>query len=477
MKIIKSLLCVVLAVAMLFALAACGGDTTATSSVEASSVTDTSFTSSQITFEEKPIIDETVPGLASTDATLKTGVRLDESGNLLFRPEDVGELDNPIITSLITPAPDDEWVLHNVTWKEEAYDVEFDYDVCAWADRDAKWVAAYVGGDSYDVITRTNFPTTAVKGLLEPIDLHLPTNDARYFKPTQIWNDHVYGINVRCQNYNYVDVSEMFGVWYNADLFEENGLVSPLELWENGEWTFDAFIEAAEALTMDTDRDGLNDIYGWGTWAKKMFTVGNGATTVKTTRDTVELTWDAPEYINGLEYLIKALPYSYKGSATFANGGIAMYVERLSHAKEFSSASPECAVNFTAEWVPTPTGPDGEGYMGVISTGAETQSIGKGAKNIEGALVWICADLIKYEYIDDTDNPSMTGVTEEMMQRALSCEDKRLVDLYAYVGNLEQQMYVFWDQVTVLGAKSAIEKYTPAFQEQIDILLKETIEE
>ena len=38
-----------------------------------------------------------------------------------------------------------------------------------------------------------------------------------------------------------------------------------------------------------------------------------------------------------------------------------MYVERLSHAKEFSSASPECAVNFTAEWVPTPTGPDGEG--------------------------------------------------------------------------------------------------------------------
>lgn len=476
MKTIKSLLCVVLAVAMLFALAACGGDTTATSSIETSSVADTSSTRSQITFEEKPIIDETVPGLASTDATLKTGVRLDENGNLLFRPEDVGELDNSIITSLITPAPEDEWILHNVTWKEEAYDVEFDYDVCAWADRDAKWVAAYVGGDSYDIITRTNFPTTAVKGLLEPIDLHLPTNDARYFQPTNIWNDHVYGVNVRCQNYNYVDVTEVFGIWYNADLFEENGLTTPLELWENGEWTFDAFIEAAEALTFDTDRDGIDDVFGWGTWCKKMFTVGNGAKTVDIKRDRVELTWNSSEYINGLEYLIKALPFAYKSGASFADGKIAMYIERLSHAKEFSPASSECAVNFTAEWVPTPVGPDGEGYMGLISTGAETQCIGKGAKNIEGALVWICADLIKYEYIDDTNNPAMNGVTDEMMQRALSCEDKMLADLYVYVGNLEQQMYKFWDDVTILGAKAAIEKYTPSFQGEIDILMKEKIQ-
>lgn len=476
MKQVKSLLCFLLATAVLFSLVACG-DSTTTSSVETSSVTDTSSTRSQITFEEAPIIDETLPGITSTDETAGSGVRLDSNGNLLFRPEDVGELDNNIVTSLITPAPEDEWILQNVTWKEEAYDIEFDYDVCAWAERDAKWVAAYVGGDSYDVITRTNFPTTAVKGLLEPIDLHLPTNDTRYFKATHVWDDHVYGVNVRCQNYNYVDVSEMFGIWYNADLFEENGLVSPLELWENGEWTFDAFIEAAEALTLDTDRDGINDVYGWGSWAKKMFTVGNGATTVEITRDKVELTWDSPAYINGLEYLIKALPYAYKSGATFANGSMAMYIERLSHAKEYSPTSPECSINFTAEWVPTPTGPDGEGYMGSISTGAETQSIGKDAKNIEGALVWICADLIKYEYIDDTDNTSMTGVTDEMMQRALSCEDKMVGDLYVYVGNLEQQMYDFWDKITVLGVKAAIEKYTPAFEEQIEILMKEKIEQ
>ena len=475
MKMLKKLLCLFVTIAMLFALAACGGGDTTVSSADTSSVEETSSAGGQV-LPDAPVIDDTVPGITSTDQSIKTGVRLDENGNLLYRPEDVGEISNPVVTGLIAPAPDDAWVEYNVTWKEEAYGIEYDYEVAAWADRDAKWVAAYVGGDPYDIIVRSNFPTTAVKGLLEPIDLHLPTNDTRYFDTPYIWKDHVYGVSVLSLNYDFKDVSELHGVWFNADLFEENGVTSPVELWENGEWTFDKFIEIAEDLTLDTDRDGMVDIYGWGTWVKHMFTIGNGAKTLELTRDSIELLWNEPAYINGLEYLIKALPYyaSNGGESTFIAGKLAMWPERLQHAWKLSSSSSECKVNFEADWVPFPKGPDGEGYLGLVTKGAEIQCIGKGAKNIEGALVYICADIIKYEYVDDRDCPSMVGVTDEMLERALTCEDKTVFDFYSKIGTLEKQMTLFWNDVPTLGAKAAIEKHTPVFEDQIKIVLQDT---
>lgn len=94
----KKLLCLVLALTMLFSLAACGGG--------------------------KNDVDDG-----------KTGVRLDSKGNLLYKPEDVGELANPVVTGLISPAPDDDWYAQEIGWKEEAYGLEYDYDVCAWEER------------------------------------------------------------------------------------------------------------------------------------------------------------------------------------------------------------------------------------------------------------------------------------------------------------------------------------------------------
>ena len=475
MKNITRLLSVVLALAMLFALAACGGNTDATGSVETSSVAETSSSGGQV-LPDAPVIDETLPGLNSVDETITTGVRLDSNGNLLYRPEDVGELDNSFVTSLVSPAPEDEWLDYCVRWKEEAYGLEYDYDVAAWGERDMKWVAAYVGGDAYDIIIRSNFPTTAVKGLLEPLDLHLPTNDTRYFATPYTWKDHVYGISVLSLNYNFKDVGELHGVWYNADIFEENGVTTPLELWENGEWTFDTFIETAEALTLDTDRDGLNDIWGWTTWVKHMFTIGNGAKTLDLTRDNIELLWNEPAYINGLEYLVNALPYymSNGGETSFTSGKVAMWVERIQHASKFSQDSPNCKINFEAVWVPFPTGPDGEGYLGLVSDGAEIQCIGKGAKNIEGAKVWICADICKFDYVEPTGATMMMGVEQDTLDMALAVEEYIMKDYFGNIGTMSNIMQKVWSESVTLGAKAAIEKYTPAMEEQIRIILADT---
>ena len=152
-----------------------------------------------------------------------------------------------------------------------------------------------------------------------------------------------------------------------------------------------------------------------------------------------------------------------------------MYVERIQHARTVSNSSPDSMVNFTSDWVPFPKGEHGEGYMGSISTGSESVAIGKGAKNIEGAKVFICADLCKYDYVSTDGATGMRGVSDEIVERARTCEGKFTDDVYKNVGNLDTQMWSVWAAVELLGAGAAVERFTATFQKEIDKLLNETV--
>ncbi len=438
----KRILCLALVLSMLLAICACG------------------------------VVDTTI-----SDGN--TGVRVDSKGNLLYKPEDVGKIANPKVSLLLAPTESDEWYEHEIGWKEEAYGIEVDMDVCAWEDRDMKWVTSFVSGDSYDILTRISFPTTVVKGLIEPLDDHLPVDDERYFDKAYEWKGVTYGVNAIASDYSAHDVGSIYGVWFNQDIFEDYGEKTPVEYWEDGEWTMENFINVAKNLTVDVDRDGVTDIFGITTWYNQMFTIANGASTIKIQGDNgIELTWNDPAYINGLEYFLEAKDYIGNvndSTIAFIGGKAAMYVERIHHAKRVSSASPITEVNFTSDWVPFPRGKDGEGYAGSISTGSETVCIGKGAKNIEGAKVFICADICKYDYVTPDDSTSVTGVTEEIKERARTCVDKFVEDSYMNIGNLETQMWSVWAAVELLGAKAAIERFTDTFQKEIDKLLNETV--
>ncbi len=53
---------------------------------------------------------------------------------------------------------------------------------------------------------------------------------------------------------------------FNLQMLEEANLEDPRELAERGEWTWDKFIEYCQALTKDTNGDGVTDVYGYGAW-------------------------------------------------------------------------------------------------------------------------------------------------------------------------------------------------------------------
>jgi multiple sugar transport system substrate-binding protein len=120
--------------------------------------------------------------------------------------------------------------------------------------------ADFAAGTPADVILLNyrRYASFAAKGVLEPLGPYLAQSSLIKlddFYPEAItpfyWNEVLMCIP---QN-----LSSLV-VYYNKDLFDQAGLVYP-----DADWTWDDFLAAAQALTRDTDSDGVIDQYGLGT--------------------------------------------------------------------------------------------------------------------------------------------------------------------------------------------------------------------
>jgi multiple sugar transport system substrate-binding protein len=120
----------------------------------------------------------------------------------------------------------------------------------------------FAAGDPADVtlINYRRFAPFAAMGALEPLGSYLRGSDltgAGDFYPETIEPFRWRG-ELTCIPQN---VSSLV-VYYNKDLFDVAGVSYP-----EADWTWDEFLETAQALTQDTDGDGRTDQYGLGTEA------------------------------------------------------------------------------------------------------------------------------------------------------------------------------------------------------------------
>ncbi len=86
-------------------------------------------------------------------------INIGSSESMKTKPEEIGTLANPVVRAC-EAYPSEQ----NIKWKEEAYGLIYDYEKAD--DELAKWVAAFVAGDAYDVIWLKSgqFPTVAQNG-------------------------------------------------------------------------------------------------------------------------------------------------------------------------------------------------------------------------------------------------------------------------------------------------------------------------
>ena len=58
---------------------------------------------------------------------------------------------------------------------------------------------------------------------------------------------------------------------FNLQMIKDANLEDPRDLYDRGEWTWDKFAEYCQALTKDTNGDGIIDVYGFGGFQQEWF--------------------------------------------------------------------------------------------------------------------------------------------------------------------------------------------------------------
>ncbi|MEZ4658428.1 MAG: sugar ABC transporter substrate-binding protein [Caldilineaceae bacterium] len=134
-------------------------------------------------------------------------------------------------------------------------------------------------------------------------------------------------------------------IYYNKTLFDAAGVAYP-----NDDWTWDDFVATAQAMTSDTDSDGVTDVYGLGVEATIIraapFVWMNGGELVDDPAAPTQLTLDAPASIEALTWFIALQTEQHVTPAAvaeeaesslsrFVNGRLAMFMDSRRATPEF----------------------------------------------------------------------------------------------------------------------------------------------
>lgn len=137
--------------------------------------------------------------------------------------------------------------------------VEIELYYQGWSGYHDKLYTMGAGGVSPDVmaVSRIFLPNFVEQGLVQPIDPWLSQESPQFIDNilelvSGTYEDRVYGIPI----WGGPIIAE-----YNADLFEEAGLMEPKDLAQRGEWTWDVFAQYGKKITKDLTGDGMRDVF------------------------------------------------------------------------------------------------------------------------------------------------------------------------------------------------------------------------
>jgi multiple sugar transport system substrate-binding protein len=131
----------------------------------------------------------------------------------------------------------------------------------------------------------------------------MPLDDLIANDPDVNWDDFYpraqSAFQVGGQTFALPENGESYGINYNRTAFADAGLPDPREQWEADEWTLDAFLDAAIALTSG---EGTDKKYGFlhEVWNSENWIFFNGGKVLED--DLVTVTVDQPAAYGGLQF-------------------------------------------------------------------------------------------------------------------------------------------------------------------------------
>lgn len=293
----------------------------------------------------------------------------------------------------------------NLVWStkalfEEKYGGNVEVIGVGWGDQMNQVISMVNAGETCDLCQAhdQNFPIYGAKNIVQDISQYIDLNDGFWYD--SVTKAFTFGGKPYAAGADAAPVV----ISYNKTLFDEYGVKTPMEYFEEGNWTWDTFRDVALQMTGDTDGDGENDIYGFGWWDSFYVQMlnANGVTGVNFNEDgTVGSNYLSPEATEAFTFLQDGYikdkyimhPDGDNFMSAFKGGKLAMTCEY-----SFAAITAyEC--DYDIEWAPLPQGPSGELYEcgGSLSGFA----IPTTSANPEGAAVFA---RMAYELLQEYNN-------------------------------------------------------------------------
>ena len=293
----------------------------------------------------------------------------------------------------------------------EVYGGEVEQIVVADSELSTKFISMVMGDEAPDVYQCYFQPSLVAKDYL------LKLTDKVDFT-SDLWKDALsYNelLKYKGDYYSLVPFTMLDSyVFYNTELFEENSVTTPQQLLEEGNWNWNTFRETALKLTVDTNRDGVPDIWGGCIDQVDLFMYSCGKHAVSFNPDGKAINnIQSEEVARSINFYVNIMDndlciYSGLDNITkFTQGEIAMFASPIWKRIQMG----DMLKNKTIGIVPFPKDPDADTtYM---MQGTYGYVVPAGAKNVDGAIAYINSKRYEGKVYEENGDPEELAKMEQ----------------------------------------------------------------
>ncbi|MDR1687757.1 MAG: extracellular solute-binding protein [Clostridiales bacterium] len=164
---------------------------------------------------------------------------------------------------------------------EELTGAKIEYVNKLYESYSADLIKAIAAGEGPDIcyFGSEAIPAYAKKGYLLPVSDYMDVSKVAF--PTNQSDINFYTFNGKLYVMPDGGNPATSRMYFRKDIFANASLPNPYELYLQGEWTWDKFVELAQDIKQDVDGDGQFDIWGYYSWQQEQILYSNGANYVQ----------------------------------------------------------------------------------------------------------------------------------------------------------------------------------------------------